>query len=126
MGQQWVALYACRDNKVEQPILADSLKAVTGSSEIPAGYETGIHMFGSDSAFNLNNRMYDWNQSAKSIYVYFQVDKTAPVQEASTAGSAFSGGWIALAAVAGMGLGALVTGVSMKTVRRKKENLSEA
>ena len=126
VGQQWLALYAVWDNKVCQPILADSLKVVVGSQEIPAGYETGIHMFGSESAFNLNNKMYDWNQSAKSIYLYFQVDKTAPVQEASTAGSAFIGGWIAIAAVLGMGLGALVTAISMKTVRKKKETALEA
>ena len=31
-GQQWVALYACRNNEVMQPILADSLKAVRESS----------------------------------------------------------------------------------------------
>ena len=126
VGQQWLALYACWDNKACQPILADSLKAVVGSQEVPAGYETGIHMFGSESAFNLNNKMYDWNQSAKSIFVYFQIDKDAKIGDTSTSGSAFSGGWIALAAVLGMGLGAAVTAVSMKTIRRKKERIAEA
>ena len=121
VGQQWLALYACWNNKVAQPILADSLKVVVGSTDIPAGYETGIHMFGSEAAFNLNNKMYDWNQSAKSIFVYFQVDKDAKVQEASTSGSAFTGGWIALTAVLGVALGAVVTAVSMTTIRKKKE-----
>ena len=127
VGQQWLALYACKDYKEMQPILADSFRVVVGSSSIPAGYDNrGVHMFGSDSALNLNSKLYDWNQSAKSIYLYFQVDKTAPVQEASTAGSAFIGGWIAIAAVLGMGLGALVTAISMKTVRKKKETALEA
>ncbi len=119
VGQQWVALYACRDNKACQPILADSLKAVVGSSEVPAGYETGIHMFGSDAAFNMNNKMYDWNQSAKSIYVYFQIDKEASVSS-STSGSAFTAGWIVLVAVLGAVLGAAVTAVSMTVVRKKR------
>ena len=125
VGQQWLALYACWDNKANQPILADSLKAVTGSNEVPAGYETGIHMFGSDSAFNLNNKLYDWNQSAKSIYVYFKTDKNAPV-EAATSASAFTGGWIAVAAVLGMVSGAAVTAVSMTAIRKKKESIAEA
>ena len=125
VGQQWIALYACWDYKANQPILADSLKVVSGSNEIPAGYETGIHMFGSDSAFNLNNKLYDWNQSAKSIFVYFQTDKNAPMEPATSA-SAFSGGWIALAAVLGMGLGAAVTAVSMTAIRKKKEGVADA
>ena len=125
VGQQWLALYACWDNKACQPILADSLKAVVGSQEVPAGYETGIHMFGNDSAFNMNNKMYDWNQSAPSVFVYFQTDKEAPVTPSTTA-SAFSGGWIALAAVLGMGLGAVITAVSMTAIRKKKEALAES
>ena len=120
VGQQWLALYACWDNKACQPILADSLKVVVDSTEIPAGYETGIHMFGSETAFNLNNKLYDWNQSAKSVFVYFKIDENAPVKEAGTSGSAFSGGWIALAAVLGIGLGAVITAVSMTAVRKKK------
>ena len=126
VGQQWLALYACWNNKVAQPILADSLKVVIGSTDIPAGYTTGIHMFGSETAFNLNNKMYDWNQSAKSIFVYFQVDKDAKVQEASTSGSSFTGGWIALTAILGVALGAVVTAVSMTAMRKKKERAAEA
>ena len=126
VGQQWVALYACWDNKANQPILADSLKVVTGSTEIPAGYTAGIHKFGTEAAFNLNNKLYDWNQSAKSIFVYFQIDKNAPVQEPSTSGSSFTGGWIALTAVLGAALGSAVTAFSLKAVRKKKETAAEA
>ena len=123
VGQQWVALYACWDNKACQPILADSLKAVVGKSEVPAGYESGIHMFGSDAAFNMNNKLYDWNQSAKSVYVYFQIDTEAPVSP-STAGSAFTGGWIALTAILGVALGSVLTAVSMTAIRKKKERIA--
>ncbi|MBR0087791.1 MAG: hypothetical protein IJL98_08650, partial [Lachnospiraceae bacterium] len=88
---------------------------------IPAGYEAGIHMFGSKTAFNLNSKLYDWNQSAKSVFVYFQIDKQASVKEAQTTGSSFAGGWIALTAVLGMGIGAAAAALAMRTVRRKKE-----
>ena len=75
VGQQWLALYVCKDSAEMQPILADSLKVVVGSNNIPAGYDNrGIHMFGSESAFNLNNKLYDWNQRAKSVFVYFKLD----------------------------------------------------
>ena len=121
VGQQWLALYACRNYQEMQPILADSFKVVVGSDEIPAGYSNvGIHMFGSESAFNLNNKLYDWNQSAKSVFVYFQVDETAPVGEASTSGSAFSAGISAVCGVGGAGLGALVTALAMTANNKKK------
>ena len=119
-GQQWVALYACRNNEVMQPILADSLKAVRESSIIPAGYTTGIHMFGSDSIFNMNNKTYDWNQSAPGVFVYFQIDEEAPVK-AGTSGSAFTAGWIALAAAAGMAVGAAGSVLFRETAGKKKE-----
>ena len=120
VGQQWLALYACKDNQVKQPILADSLTVVVGSSEIPAGYTTGIHAFGGEAAFNLNYRGYDWNQNAKSVFVYFQIDPDAPVRDAGTAGSVFTAGWLALSAVSGLAVGAVVTAVCMTTYRKKK------
>ena len=121
VGQQWLALYACKDYKEMQPILADSFRVVVGSSEIPAGYDNrGIHMFGSDSAFNLNSKLYDWNQSARSVFVYFKVDETAPLGDASTSGSAFSAGIVAVFGVCGVGLGALVTALAMTAVNKRK------
>ena len=127
VGQQWLALYACRDYKEMQPILADSFKVVVGSGEIPAGYDNrGIHMFGSESAFNLNSKYYDWNQSAKSVFVYFKVDETAPVGDASTQGSAFAAGRTVIAAICGAGLGALVAAVSMVAVNKRRSKKAAA
>ena len=120
VGQQWVALYACRDNQVMPPILADSFTVVVGSSSVPAGYTRGVHMFGSESAFNMNNKLYDWNQSAKSVFVYYKVDNTAPLTP-RTSGSAFSGGMLALAGLGGLAFGALITALSMTAWRRKKQ-----
>ena len=114
VGKQWLALYAVK-NEVMEPILASSLKVVTESAEVPPGYTTGIHMFGSDAAFNLNSSLYDWNNDAPSIYVYFRTDDTA----ASTAGSNFTGGSVALSGGAGIALGAVVTALAMK---KKKED----
>ena len=116
VGKQWLALYAVR-NQAMEPILASSLMVVVGSSSIPAGYSTGIHMFGSKSAFNLNSNLYDWNESAKSVFVYYKTDSSA----ASTTGSNFTGGTLALTGGAGLAVGAIVTALAMKPRKKKAE-----
>ena len=114
VGQQWLALYAER-NENNDPILADSFKIST-SEQIPAGYENGIHMFGTSAAENLNNPLYVWNSSAPKVYVYFKLDVGA-----STAGSSFSRGAVALTGVGGLATGALATALIMTFARKKKE-----
>ena len=115
VGQQWLALYAAKTT-AEEPILANSFKVVVGSANIPAGYDTGIHMFGSDAAFNLNDSHYDWNDDADSVYVYFQRDDAS----LSAAGTGFSGGTLAIGAAAGLALGVLGT-VLVGTVTKKRK-----
>ena len=121
VGRQWLALYSVKKDLME-PILASSLKVVVDNAQIPAGYETGIHMFGTDAAFNLNSSLYDWNNSAKSVYIYFKTDDTA----ASTTGSNFTAGTLALSGGAGIVLGAAVTFFAMKIKRKpnKKETVT--
>lgn len=75
VGKQWLSLYYVKNAEMK-PILADSIKAVAGSTEIPAGYETGIHLFGEDTAYNLNNPLYVWNDSADSVTVYFSTESS--------------------------------------------------
>ena len=115
VGRQWLALYAERNEKNE-PILAGSFKVSNGES-IPGGYEKGIHMFGSAAVENLNNPLYVWNESAPMIFVYYKVEKT----EASTAGTSFKGGSLAMSGFAGAAIGAIVTAIGMTTSRKKKE-----
>ena len=117
VGKQWLALYAVKKDLM-QPILADSLKVVCDSVEIPAGYETGIHMFGTEAAFNLNSSLYDWNNDAASVYVYFKTDEN----EASTTGTSFSGGALAISGGAGIVLGAAVTALAIYPKKKKNEN----
>ena len=105
-------------NEAMDPILASSLKAVAGNAQIPAGYETGIHMFGTDAAFNLNS-LYDWNNEAASVFVYFKTDNQA-ASPASTAGSNFTAGNLALSGVAGLGLGAALSAIVMGLNKKKK------
>ena len=117
VGRQWLALYAVK-NEVMDPILASSLKVVVDNAQIPAGYTTGIHMFGSDAAFNLNSSLYDWNDSAPSVYVYFKTDDST----ASTTGANFTAGSLALAGGAGLVLGAAITAIASATIKKKEEN----
>lgn len=120
VGQQWLTLYSVKKEAAD-PILAGTLRAVVGSADIPAGYETGIHMFGEDTAYNLNDTELVWNENAPSIKVYYKTDSTAP----SESGSSFSAGVVALAAGTGLLAGALLTAASMIIVkkRRVKEKL---
>ena len=124
VNPQWLALYAAKNDALS-PILAKSLKAVVGSAEVPQGYETGIHMFGEKAAFNLNDSHYCWNQSAKSIMVYFKVDE-APATSAGTTGSNFTSGNLALVGIVGLAFGALVSGLAVSSANKKKAKKAEA
>ena len=116
VGKQWLAMYWAK-NEAGLPILADSLKVVTDSTEIPAGYSTGIHMFGTSAAENLNNPLYVWNSGAKSIYVYY---KNVEAKEPGITGSGFTAGIIALSAGAGLAVGALGSGLAVSAAGKKK------
>ena len=124
INPQWLALYAAK-NEAMSPILASSLKVVVGDTAVPQGYETGIHMFGEKAAFNLNDKHYCWNQSAKTIMVYFKVDKAA-ASSAGTAGSTFTGGTLALTGGAGLALGALISGIAVSVSGKKKNKKAAA
>ena len=119
VNPQWLALYAQKSD-ASAPILASSLKVVVGSKDIPAGYTTGIHMFGNGAAFNLNNELYCWNKSAKSVFVYFKVD-TAAASSSSAAGSTFSAGALALTGGAGVVAGALISALAVSAAGKKKK-----
>ena len=117
VGRQWLALYFTK-NKAMEPILADSLLVQTGSGNLPAGYKKGIHLFETTAALDLNSVQYNWNHGKGGIYVFFKTGNTA-----SAAGSSFSNGYIAIAAISGVAAGSLVTFFIMNALR-KKENLT--
>ena len=116
VGSQWLTLYAVR-MEGNDPIVAGSLKAVVDSSDIPAGYEIGIHTFGEETAFNLNNTNYVWDQDAPGVYVYYKVDDTA----ANESGSSFTMGHLALVGGLCLIVGAGLTAIIMTVVRKRKE-----
>ncbi len=124
VNPQWLALYASK-NEALSPILASSLKVVVGDTTVPQGYDTGIHMFGEKAAFNLNDSDFCWNQSAKSIMVYFKVAKAAS-SSTSTAGSNFTAGNLALAGTVGLAIGALISGLAVSSSYKKKSKKAEA
>jgi len=118
VNPQWLALYAAR-NEAECPIIASSFKVVIGNTTVPQGYETGIHFFGEKAAFNLNNKLYCWNQNTKSIMVYYKTDKAAA--EAGTAGSNFTAGTLALTGGCGLITGALASAICITAFGKKKK-----
>ncbi|MBO4893670.1 MAG: hypothetical protein J5562_01990 [Clostridia bacterium] len=123
VNPQWLALYAQRKD-TDAPILADSLTVVVGSSKVPEGYTKGIHMFGEAAVANLNSKLYCWNQSAKSVMIYFKTDTSAAA--AGAAGSNFSTGSLAIAGGAGLAIGALVSGLAVSAAGKKKAKKAEA
>ena len=116
VGRQWLALYAAKNENMA-PILAASLKAVVGSTNVPSGYKTGIHMFGSSAGYNLNNTQLVWNNQAKSVFVYFKAEEGAAGGSAS--GSVMTAGSLVLTGIAGLAVGVL--GVVCVTAITKKK-----
>ena len=116
VGQQWLTLYAVR-TEGNDPILASSLKTVVKSTETPSGYSSGIHMFGEDTAYNLNNTNFVWDEDAPTVYVYYKTDDSG----ASESGSVFSMGHLALVGGICLIVGAGLTAIIMTVVRKRKE-----
>ena len=131
VGKQWLALYAVK-NEAMAPIIADSLIAVINNTDLPAGYTTGIHMFGSDSAFNLNDSRYVWDGNASKVFVYFNVDDEVVSTSAGTnanngsanstvSGSVYTGGYLFLAGGIGLLLGAGIAALIFFAAKPKKK-----
>ncbi len=118
VGRQWLALYA-QKSETFAPILADSLLVKVDEASLPSGYKTGIHMFGSSAAFNLNSELYDWNNDAPGVMIYYKTDDSAV--KPATAASNFSTGVLIVAGVAGLVAGAVIFGVVTNRAKKKKE-----
>ena len=118
VGQEWLALYSVKYEN-GTPILADSLKFKTGKGA-PEGYDIGIHMFGSGSAFNLTHKPYCYKDPYDGTYVYFKTDNVS-VKEQTAAGSVFSGGSLAIGAAAGLLVGCVVTFLITRYIGKKKK-----
>ena len=128
IGKQWLALYYVKYEN-GRPILADSFKVVKGDSNLPNGYETGIHRFGEGAAFNLTHTYYCYNDKPKGTFVYYKnadqtINQLLGVGEASTSGSLFSGGSLAIGAGVGIIIGGgIVALIVAATLKRKNETV---
>ena len=87
VGKEWLAMYTVKNSALGGPIRADSFRVVVGSTDVPQGYEKAVHMFGQNSAANLTDSRYTYNDSMGGIYVYYQTDK---VEQPSGTASVFS------------------------------------
>ena len=129
VGKQWLALYSVKyENGL--PILADSLKVQLGKSDLPDGYAAGIHRFGEKAAFNLTSKYYCYDDPNKGTYVFFkneeatvkELTQTNTANNAATIGSMFSGGSLAIGAIAGLALVILLTVLVMVSTKKRKND----
>ena len=117
VAKQWLALYFLRSGS--EPILADSFTVVKGKTDLPEGYEKGIHMIGEKSAVNMTDSKYTYNDKMNGIYVYYKTDASA-TSKAETASVFGTGIAVAIGAgclVIGLVLGALIA----SRMKKKKE-----
>ena len=125
VGKQWLALYSVK-YKYGKPILADSFKVVKGNSDLPDGYEIGIHRFGQGAAFNLTSKSFCYNDKPNGTYVYFKNAKdTVAVltgEEKASSGSLFSAGSLAIGGGIGILLGGGIAALIMTAAAKKKKS----
>ncbi len=107
-------LYAAKSEALE-PISANSIIAVAGKKDVPSGYTTGIHLFGSDEAYAFGSES-DSADSEDVITVYYRTDSGS---DAAVAGSVFTTGNIAFAAALGILFGAGIAAFAVKTKKQK-------
>ena len=120
VGKQWLALYSVKYEN-GTPILADSLKFVNGSSDLPEGYTTGVHRFGEKGAFNLTSKYYCYNDPNNGTYLFFRNAASTVKDIAAATGSMFSGGSLAIGAAGGLIVGFVVALMITKAAKKKEE-----
>ena len=131
-GKQWLVLYTNSNLMVKAPVLADSLKVVTGKSDMPEGYSTGIHLFGESIAVNMSDKKYNYDDELNGIYVYFKNEPASSTStgtaaqnnrnDAPATSSSFGFGSYALAGIGGMIVGFAVGLLLAMMIKRKKES----
>ncbi|MBQ6354508.1 MAG: hypothetical protein IJJ07_06160 [Lachnospiraceae bacterium] len=117
MGQEWIALYTVKSERKGDPILADSLTLQYGSDKMPKDSTRGLHLFTYTNAVDLGDTAWAFNNDKKGVYFFWAEDTGA---FASATASAFSGGHVALAGIAGLILG-IAGGTGVMAAKRRKE-----
>ena len=119
MGQEWLALYTVKSSTMGDPLLADSLTLQYGSSKTPKGCTKGLHLFTYTNTLDLGDTAWAFNNAKKGVYFFWDVDEGAFAAETA---SAFSGGQLALAGIAGLILGIGGSTLVMRPRRKKEES----
>ena len=113
-GDQWLTVYAAKDEKAGKPITTDFV--VQKDKTIPSGYNGTLHMIGEKGAVNVVSTDYMNYSRAKKLLkkkdTEFLFYKHSTVSEAA---SAFSGGMLAIYAVCGIAVLALIAAIMRRS-----------
>ncbi len=116
MGQEWLALYIVKSENKGYPILADTLKVQYGSKDMPKGCTKGLHLFTYTNVLDLGDTAWAFNNKKGGVYFFWNEDTEGLKSKAA---SAFSGGYLAIAAATGLAVGIL--GATLVLYPRRKE-----
>ena len=116
----WLTLYTTKDKAAGNPILAENLRAQTGSTDFKE--ETAfIHLFNETAALNLTDEVYTGAaDKANGTYILFSRDASALV------GSAITNGTAALIGAGGLAVGTILGALLAKLAGKKKKETAVA
>ena len=123
-GKEWNALYYTKDANAGNCltpnfVFSDSSSAVTRRHQ-------GVSMFGETNAFNLNSHVYSSNAKGAYLTVRYSTAKKAAADMPNVVGSMFSeGAFYAIAALAGVCVGAGGTILLQNSKKKKKKEVAD-
>ena len=119
-GKEWIALYYTKDATAGKCLLPTFVCSNNDSSV--ARRHQGVSMFGESKAFNLNSHVFGKNAPGVYLTVRYSTAKKAAADVPNVVGSLIiSGGYYALTAFAGAGVGVGVMALT-QFLRKKKGN----
>ena len=123
-GKEWIALYYTKDANAGNCLTPNFVYRENNNTV--AKRHQGVSMFGETNAFNLNSHVYNKNAVGVYLSVRYSTTKKAATDMPTVVGSMFvPGGYYALTALAGVGVGVGSAYFLQSLKKKKKEEVQE-